>query len=235
MQSSFFHHVLQFLSSLSLLVHLFTSTLHPDTIQHIHVWIQLQYESSSEAKSINQKWLKQKNGKKPTTHHKWYHYTRLNFTGNDVLRPTCILIPPTPELSSPCVAHLYFSFNSKLLTGTKRVILTKLLFTAYIMLGGEAESCLNPEPHFNLIEACHQIYGWCSQCLLRTVGAAMWEEWQQKEKTGTYFLLLFSSECKKLNLTVVWWWGCKIYFKERGGKKMREEGAGFLLLSYHPC
>lgn len=86
---------------------------------------------------------------------------------------------------------------------------------------GRAESSLNPELHFNLIEACHQISGLCFQWLC---GRSHVGGMTTKDKTTAYLLISASK-----------WWNTAIFLLFGGfkldlkkGERIRVEEASFL-------
>lgn len=82
-----------------------------------------------------------------------------------------------------------------------------VLFTAYIMFGGRIESYLNPELHFNLIEACHQIFGIVLSVVIQDCGCCYVGGLTTKEKTTAYLLISYFclKTVKHVNPLAVWW------------------------------
>lgn len=88
---------------------------------------------------------------------------------------------------------------------------------------GRAESSLNPELHFNLIEACHQISGLCFQ---------WWAQPRRRHDNKRQDYSVFTYFCLKMvkhgNLPAVWWFQTRF---EKGGKD-QSRGSKFFVYFY---
>lgn len=80
------------------------------------------------------------------------------------------------------------------------------MFTAYIMFGGRIESYLNPELHFNLIEACHQIqYLNCAFSGVTGLWVLLCRRADNKRKDYSVFAYFCLKTVKHVNPPAVWW------------------------------